>query len=263
MVCMDGFVLTHAFEQVDLPTQEQVDAFLPVFQPQQSLDPDDPVTIGAMVGPEAFTEVKYLMHAKQCAALDELPAIARDFRAAFGRDSGGLVKPYRLEDADTVVVALGSVLGTVQEVVDALRDDGVRVGALGITCFRPWPGEAIRDALAAASRVVVVERAFAVGAGGIVGQNVRDATRSLSAEVYDVVAGLGGRPITCASLRRLLDDVLGDRLDPHRLHFLDLDEELVRRELERSRRGVRPGPHAENMLLDLARVGSPPVARRP
>jgi pyruvate ferredoxin oxidoreductase alpha subunit len=263
MVCMDGFVLTHAFEQVDLPTQEQVDAFLPVFQPQQSLDPDDPVTIGAMVGPEAFTEVKYLMHAKQCAALDELPVIARDFRAAFDRDSGGLVKPYRLEDADTVVVALGSVLGTVQEVVDALRDDGVRVGALGITCFRPWPGDAIRDALAAASRVVVVERAFAVGAGGIVGQNVRDATRSLSAEVYDVVAGLGGRPITCVSLRRLLDDVLDDRLDPHRLHFLDLDEELVGRELERSRRGIRPGPHAENMLLDLARVGSPPIARRP
>jgi pyruvate ferredoxin oxidoreductase alpha subunit len=263
MVCMDGFVLTHAFEQVDLPTQEQVDAFLPVFQPQQSLDPDDPVTIGAMVGPEAFTEVKYLMHAKQCAALDELPVIARDFRAAFDRDSGGLVKPYRLEDADTVVVALGSVLGTVQEVVDALRDDGVRVGALGITCFRPWPGDAIRDALAAASRVVVVERAFAVGAGGIVGQNVRDATRSLSAEVYDVVAGLGGRPITCVSLRRLLDDVLDDRLDPHRLHFLDLDEELVGRELERSQRGIRPGPHAENMLLDLARVGSPPIARRP
>ena len=73
MVCMDGFVLTHAFEQVDLPTQEQVDAFLPAFVPQQVLDPEDPVTIGAMVGPEAFAEVKYLMHAKQMAALDEIP----------------------------------------------------------------------------------------------------------------------------------------------------------------------------------------------
>ena len=80
MVCMDGFVLTHAFEAVDLPTQEEVDAFLPAFIPQQELDPDDPVTIGAMVGPEAFAEVKYLMHAKQMAALDEIPAIADDFR---------------------------------------------------------------------------------------------------------------------------------------------------------------------------------------
>src|SRR5512139_3520681 len=82
MVCMDGFILTHAFEQVDLPEQDQVDAFLPPFTPQQSLDPADPVTIGAMVGPEAFAEVKYLMHAKQVAALDEVPRISRDFADA-------------------------------------------------------------------------------------------------------------------------------------------------------------------------------------
>jgi pyruvate ferredoxin oxidoreductase alpha subunit len=74
--------------------------------------------------------------------------------------------------------------------------------------------------------------------------------------VYDVVAGLGGRPITRASVRRLLDDVLGDRLDPARLHFLDLDHALVQRELERSRRGERPGPHAEHMLRDVGTVAS-------
>jgi pyruvate ferredoxin oxidoreductase alpha subunit len=256
MVCMDGFVLTHAFEQVDLPTQEQVDAFLPPFVPRQALDPADPVTIGAMVGPEAFAEVKYLMHAKQMAALDLVPRLADDFREAFGRNSGGLLKPYRLEDAETVVVALGSVLGTIEEVVDAMRDEGIAVGALGITCFRPWPAAEVRDALDRARRVVVLEKAFAVGAGGIVGQNTRDATRGLPVEVYDVVAGLGGRPITRASVRTLLDDVLGGRLDPQRLHFLDLDHGLVERELERSRRGERPGPHAEHMLRDLGTVAS-------
>ena len=256
MVCMDGFVLTHAFEQVDLPTQEQVDAFLPTFEAQQMLDPSDPVTIGAMVGPEAFAEVKYLMHAKQMEALDEIPVIAADFRAAFGRDSGGLLKPYRLEGAKTVVVALGSLLGTIEEVVDSLRDEGVPVGVLGVRCFRPWPLGEIREALSGAERVVVVEKAFAVGAGGIVGQNTRDATRDLPVEVYDVVAGLGGRPITRASLRRLLDDVLGGSLDSRKLHFLDLDNGLVQRELARSRRGVRPGPHAEHMLLDIGTVAS-------
>lgn len=256
MVCMDGFVLTHAFEQVDLPTQEGVDAFVPSFVPQQLLDPADPVTIGAMVGPEAFAEVKYLMHAKQMAALDEIPLIADDFRTAFGRRSGGLLKPYRLSDAETVVVALGSVLGTVEEVIDGLRGEGVSVGALGITCFRPWPVEEVREALRHAKRVIVVEKAFAVGAGGIVGQNTRDATRGLPVEVYDVVAGLGGRPITRASLRRLLDEVLEGRVDPQRLHFLDLDFELVQRELERSRHGKRPGPHAEHMLRDIGTVAS-------
>ncbi len=256
MVCMDGFVLTHAFEEVDLPGQEQTDAFLPAFTPQQVLDPEDPVTIGAMVGPEAFAEVKYLMHAKQMEALDEIPAIAADFEAVFGRRSGGLVKPYRTEDATTVVVALGSVLGTIEDVVDDLRAQGVRIGALGITCFRPWPADEVRQALAHAGRVVVVEKAFAVGAGGIVGQNTRDATRGLPLDVYDVVAGLGGRPITRASLRRLLDDVLGERLDPRQLHFLDLDVGLVQRELERSRHGTRPGPHAEHMLRDIGTVAS-------
>ena len=256
MVCMDGFVLTHAFEQVDLPTQEQVDDFLPAFVPQQMLDPEDPVTIGAMVGPEAFAEVKYLMHAKQMAALDEIPVIADDFRAAFGRSSGGLLKAYRLEDAETVVVALGSVLGTIEEVVDGLRDEGVAVGVLGITCFRPWPVAEVREALGHATRVVVVEKAFAVGAGGIVGQNTRDATRGLPVEVYDVVAGLGGRPVTRASLRGLFDDVLAGRVDPQRLHFLDLDLALVQRELERSRHGRRPGPHAEHILRDVGTVAS-------
>lgn len=256
MVCMDGFVLTHAFEEVDLPTQEEVDAFVPPLAPLQMLDPDDPVTIGAMVGPEAFAEVKYLMHVKQMAALDEIPVIAAEFQQAFGRDSGGLVKPYRVEDAETIVVALGSVLGTIEEVVDAMRDEGLAVGALGISCFRPWPVAEVREALEGAQRVVVVEKAFAVGAGGIVGQNVRDATRTLPLDVYDVVAGLGGRPITRASLRVLLDDVLAGRVDPRRLHFLDLDVDLVQRELERARHGERPGPHAENMLRDVGTVAS-------
>ncbi len=256
MVCMDGFVLTHAFERVDLPDREQVDAFLPPFVPQQMLDPSDPVTIGAMVGPEAFAEVKYLMHAKQMQALDEIPVIAGDFERAFGRRSGGLVQPYRVEGAETVVVALGSVLGTLEEVVDDLREEGIPVGLLGIKCFRPWPAAEVRESLGDARRVVVVERAFAVGAGGIVGQNTRDALRGLPPEVYDVVAGLGGRPITRASLRGLIDDVLAGRIDPARLHFLDLDLDLVQRELDRSRHGRRPGPHAEHMLRDVGTVAS-------
>ena len=256
MVCMDGFVLTHAFEQVDLPPQELVDAFLPPFVPQQMLDPEDPVTIGAMVGPEAFAEVKYLMHAKQVMALDAIPEIAAEFAEVFGRSSGGLVRPYRCEDAETIVVALGSVRGTIEEVVDGLRDEGVSIGVLGIGCFRPWPVGEVREALSHAKRVIVVEKAFAVGAGGIVGQNTRDATRGLPVEVYDVVAGLGGRPITRESLRGLFDDVLKGRLDAKLLHFLDLDFGLVQRELKRSRQGRRPGPHAEHMLRDVGTVAA-------
>ena len=94
MVCMDGFVLTHAYEQVDLPTQAQVDAFVPPYEPRQVLDPADPVSIGAMVGPEAFTEVRYLAHVKQLQALEVIPQVAREFAVEFGRTSGGFCRSW-------------------------------------------------------------------------------------------------------------------------------------------------------------------------
>jgi pyruvate ferredoxin oxidoreductase alpha subunit len=254
MVCMDGFVLTHAVEPVDLPTQEQVDAFLPPFEPRQVLDPDEPVTIGAMVGPEAFTEVRYLMHAKLAQALDVVPEIAGTFSQAFGRSSGGLVRPYRSADAETIVVALGSVLGTIEEVVDDLRDHGARIGAVGIKCFCPFPYAELADALGTARRVVVIERAFSPGLGGIVSQSVRLAAPDKV--VHEVVAGLGGRAITKRSLVSLLDGVLDGTLERGRLHFLDLDRELVERELRRTRESRRSGPHAENILRDLGVVAA-------
>ncbi len=229
MVCMDGFILTHACERVDLPTQEQVDAFLPPFEPRMVLDPSDPMTIGAMVGPDAFSEVRYLMHAKQRRALETIPELAADFEEAFGRPSGGLLRGYRADDAETIVVALGSVLGTIDDVIDEMRDQGVSIGSLGIKCFRPYPLEAVREALQGAKRVVVVEKALAVGVGGIVGQNVRLALSGLPLPVYDVVAGLGGRPVTKASLHELLSGAVDDELEG--LTFLDVDWALIEKEL--------------------------------
>ena len=258
MVCMDGFVLTHAVEPLEIPSQEQVDAFLPPYAPRQVLDPDEPVTIGAMVGPEAFTEVRYLAHAKQMQALDLVPEIAAEFAASFGRPSGGLLRRYRTEGAETILVALGSVLGTIEDVVDELRDQGVRIGALGITCFRPFPLDELREALEHATRVVVVERAFAVGIGGIVGQNVRLALAGLPPVVYDVVAGLGGRAVTRRSLCGLVEDVDLGRIEPNRLHFLDMDWKLVERELQRLQEKRRSGPHAENILRDVGVVAGGP-----
>ena len=249
MVCMDGFILTHAVEQVDMPSQEQVDAFLPPYEPRQVLDPDDPVSIGAMVGPEAFTEVRYLAHARQMQALDLIPEIAAEFEQQFGRNSGGLVHPYLIEDAETIVVALGSVLGTIKDVVDSMRAEGHKIGVLGITSFRPFPLEAVRNALKDAKRIVVLEKALAVGIGGIVSSNIRMALDGIEHRNYTVIAGLGGRPITRTSVRTLLENAEQDTLES--LTFLDLDTKLVGRELERNRERRRSGPTAENMLRDL------------
>ena len=166
----------------------------------QKLDPDDPITIGALVGPEAFTEVKFLEAHRQLRALDTVQEVADRFHAAAGRDSGGgLTSSYRLEDADVVIVALGSVLGTAADVVDELREEGIPVGTLGITCFRPWPFDEVRTALAHASQVVVLNRAVSVGSGSILGQDVRLTLAGGPATMHDVVVGLGGRPVTRAA----------------------------------------------------------------
>jgi pyruvate ferredoxin oxidoreductase alpha subunit len=254
MVCMDGFILTHAYEQVDMPTQAQVDAFLPPYEPRQVLDPAEPVSIGAMVGPEAFMEVRYLAHAKQLSALQRIPQIGAEFQRCFGRNTGGLLRGYHLAGAETVVVALGSVLGTLRETVDELRREGQRIGVLGITSFRPFPLAAVREALQGAQRVIVLEKSFSVGLGGVVSTDVRLALSGLSLRGCTVVAGLGGRAITQASLRRMLLEAVADRLPP--LSFLDLDMRIVERQLAREAQARRSGPIAENLLRDLGTVAS-------
>ena len=254
MVCMDGFILTHAYEQVDIPDQADVDAFLPPYAPRQVLDPAEPVSIGAMVGPEAFMEVRYLAHAKQLSALDRIPEIAAEFEARFGRKSGGLVRGYRTEDAETIVVALGSVIGTIKDVVDAMRDEGVRIGVLGLQSFRPFPLAAVRAALEGAKRVVVLEKSFCVGLGGVVSTDVRLALSGLRLDGYTVVAGLGGRAIPKASLRRIFGEAIAGTLSP--LSFLDLDFGIVQRQLAREAATRRSGPIAENLLRDVGAIAA-------
>lgn len=256
MVCMDGYILTHAVERIDLPSQGEVDAFLPPFVPRQILDPSEPVSIGAMVGPDAFAEVRYLAHAKQLLALERIPIVASEFKEAFGRGSGGLVDPYKLDGAETCVVAMGSVIGTIKDAIDELSDRGIPIGLLGITAFRPFSIEAVSAALEGVERVVVVEKAFVVGIGGILSADVATALGHRPIRRYGVVAGLGGRPIPKASLIGLFEQAVADELEP--LSFLDLDRSVVERELERMRLDPRSGPAAENMLADIGIVRAGP-----
>ena len=257
MVCMDGFVLTHAMEEIDIVDRDQVDLFLPPYVPRQVLDPMDPVSIGAMVGPEAFTEVRYLAHVKQLQALDLLPDLSTKFTEIFGRpaagehDVDGLVTSYMVDDAEVVLVALGSVLGTIKDVVDELRATGVKVGVMGITSFRPFPLDAVHGQLKNAQKIVVVERAFAPGIGGIVSSNVRTAMGGTSIPISTAIAGLGGRPITRELIHNLIQSAFDGTMPD--LTFTDLNQELIQREMERNKSERRSGPMAENLLKDLGR----------
>lgn len=250
MVCMDGFILTHAMEQVDIPERDDVDKFLPPYEPRQILDPADPISIGAMVGPEAFTEVRYLAHHKQLQALDIIPRVQKEFEEIFGRSSGGLLHEYKTEDAETIVVCLGSVTGTLRDVVDERREAGEKIGVLSLVSFRPFPTEAVREALSKAKRFIVLEKAFSVGIGGIVSSHCRAAMRGEQFICHEVVAGLGGRDITKHSLHEYFDRAVVD--DVEDTTFLDLDRELVDRELERETLVRRSGAIPENLLRDVS-----------
>jgi len=249
MVCMDGFILTHAYTRVDVPEQEAVDAFLPEFHPRQVLDPEAPVTIGAMVGPEAFAEVRFLAHYKQLEALDLISEQAAEFNDLFARDSGGLLKSFDAEGRKSVIVTMGSVIGSMNSVLADMRAEGTSIGALAIRSYRPFPSEALRAVLADAERVIVVEKSLAVGLGGILAADVRMALSGLPIPVYSVVAGLGGRPITRENLRRMFDKGVRDELEEP--HFHDIDMDVIRRELERLKTMQRPGPSAESILRDV------------
>lgn len=224
MVCVDGFVLTHAFEPTEVPSADLVDGYLPPFQPRQYLDPAEPVTIGAMVGPEAFTEVRALAHHQLLRAIDRFPVLAAEYTAASGRPMSALSE-CGPRDAETVIVTLGSVSGTVADLVDELSAEGRAMRLVTLTLYRPFPTDTVRAALAGARRVIVLERAFAPGAGGVVSADVRAALGSTPARVSTVVAGLGGRPVSKQSLRALLDH----QDDLPEFSFLDLAQDVVDR----------------------------------
>lgn len=232
MVCMDGFVLTHATDVLELPTQEQIDAFLPGYAPKQVLDVLHPTTIGTMAGPESFTETKYLQHLRFLDAADVIQRWSDRFHDTFGREAGGLVARYdahtfdRDREApganaeDIVVVAMGSVLGTLQAALPELRAEGIPVRLLGVSSFRPFPGGALRDALGDSRHVVVIDRALELGSGGVLTGCVGRALAGTRSRIHSVVAGLGGRPILEESLRDVIRRAHSRDLPT--LEFMDL-----------------------------------------
>ena len=256
MVCVDGFILTHAVERVDVPSQAQVDAFVPPYDPVQVVDPKEPISIGAMVGPDAFTEVKYLQNYKQGLALKLIPELAAEFKALFGRDSGGLLRTYRIEDAEMVVVAMGSVNGTIKDTIDDMRDEGISIGLVTVVSYRPFPTDELRKVLTGAKQVVVVDRSFAIGMGGQLAGDVDHTMRNIegSPHALSCIAGLGGRPITRSALRTMF---LKAKNEPWEgMLFLDLNEKVITTEIDHMGSMRRSGPIAENILR---RVSAPPA----
>lgn len=195
MVCLDGFTLTHVYEPTDLPSQEQVDEFLPAFNPWVKLDPEKPVSMGPISYPNSFMDLKKQQQDAMHKALEMIPGLNQEFNDKFGRSYGnGLIELYKMEDAQTCVIGMGTICGTTRIVIDELREQGQKVGMIKIKTFRPFPTQEIKKALSNVQNVGVIDRCISFGNEGPVYTEVKQAAGDK--KVKGFIAGLGGRDVT-------------------------------------------------------------------
>jgi pyruvate ferredoxin oxidoreductase alpha subunit len=227
MVCMDGFILTHAFEPVDVPDQKEVDSFLPPFRPTNIVDPRWPRGIGLFADPRFYLETRYILHRAMEKSEETIKKVSQEFAKAFGRDSGGFIKTYKLKDADVVVISMGSLVGTIKDLIDQLEEEGKKVGLLQICSYRPFPRKEIYNTLKDKMNIVVVEKSISLGRGGILASDVRwsfPRAEKKDRNISSFIAGLGGRNITKNDLRYMVEKV---EKEPVELEFLGLKKELI------------------------------------
>ncbi|MBU3844377.1 MAG: pyruvate ferredoxin oxidoreductase [Candidatus Anaerobiospirillum pullicola] len=250
MVLMDGFVLTHAFERLDIPSQEQIDSFLPEYQPKEYLDPKEPISMGAMVGPEAFTEVRLLQQRKMYKALQVIEDVTKEYRALTGRNSGGLLDCYNCENADVKLIIAGSSVGTAKDEIDKLTKQGYKVGIISLKAFRPFPYDALRAAIGDTKKVAVLERAFSFGARGIIAPEVERAMRGTGCEIHTAIAGLGGRAILGSTIKRIADMALNDQFTDE-VTWVDVDAKMLNSYLKDSENVTfAEGPISDSAIID-------------
>jgi pyruvate ferredoxin oxidoreductase alpha subunit len=204
-VCFDGFILSHTYEPIDMLSQEQVDQYLPKFNPAEKLDAKDPISFGMYATPDYYMEFRYEMDQAQKRAKDVIAKYGKEFGTIFGRDYSALVEGYQLDDAETAIVAMGSICGTVKDAIDEMRAAGKKVGLLRIRVFRPFPSEEIAKALANVKHVAVLDKNISLGArGGATAIEVRDAMFGSTIPVRGYVLGLGGRDIRKKDIKEIV-----------------------------------------------------------
>jgi len=205
MICLDGFILSHTYEVVDIPDQDAVDAFLPRYEAEYKLDVNDPKTFSAMNSPEWYYEMRYQMHAAMEEAKSVIIEVNEEFHQHFGREYS-LVDDYRCDGAKTIMIACGAIASTAKDVIDSLRDAGESVGLISVRVFRPFPEEEIRSIAANARQVGVIDRNISFGHEGVFFTESKAALYNTPnpPRMCGFIAGLGGRDVTPSDIEEMI-----------------------------------------------------------
>jgi pyruvate ferredoxin oxidoreductase alpha subunit len=209
LVNMDGFILTHTYEPVNIPEAKLIKKFLPDYKPKAGtyLDVKNPRTFGAFATPETYMQIREQLFNDLKKSKILIKKTHQEFKKIFKRNYGdGLVDAYKTNDAETVIVSFGSVLGTIKDVVDEERKKGKKIGALKIRCFRPFPKEEIIKALKKAKKIIVVEKCVSLGNEGILANEIKAVAydAKLKADIFSYLVGLGGKDVTKENIRKII-----------------------------------------------------------
>ena len=225
MVCVDGFVLTHTMEQIDMPSQEQVDGYLPPFHFARALDSSRPISIGTLVSPDFFSEVRHSHHQALLNAKAEIVAADEDWAKVTGRSGGGLLSVEGDPDAKVGILSLGSVIGTLRDALGEYPEAGP-AKLIKLRTFRPFPSEALLDACAGLTDLIVLERALSPGSGGIIGTEARAAFAGMAnaPRIHNFAVGLGGRDIPLNIFPRLMEAAKASVPTPFAIFDVNLEK---------------------------------------
>jgi pyruvate ferredoxin oxidoreductase alpha subunit len=221
MVCLDGFILTHTVDPVDIPSVDNVNDFLPDYRPEHAyLDPERPMSIGTLTDPNYYMEARYQMEVAMEKSAKVIEKVNQEFEEIFGRNYQS-VDEYYCEDAEIILVAMGSICSTIRDVVDDLRSRGEKVGLLKVRTYRPFPKKMIYDAVKNADKVAVLDKNISFGIGGALYTDIK---ATIDIETYGFIVGLGGRDITPDHI----EDIVKKTKNPTRdITWIGLKEEEV------------------------------------
>ncbi|MGI6096517.1 MAG: transketolase C-terminal domain-containing protein [Dethiobacteria bacterium] len=230
MINLDGFVLTHTYELVDVPQQEEVDDFLPPFSTPVKMDLQEPKSLCITAGPPWNMEFKYQQHQAMLKAKEKIETVDADYAERFGRSYGGLVEEYRTDDAEAILFTLGSVTGTARVVVDKLREEGQKVGLVKLRYLRPFPEEEVLAIAKKAKIIGVLEKNISSGYEGTVFTNVNSALAKAEQHTpaINFIAGLGGRPISKENIVEMFQKLFAGLEDGivNRVYFVGMGCEI-------------------------------------
>jgi pyruvate ferredoxin oxidoreductase alpha subunit len=231
MGCMDGFILSHVYEPVILLEQSLTDEFLPVYNPEFVLDPKNPMSFGAFADPSTYTEFRYKQEEAMGEALKKIEEVANEFKDIYGRYYGGLIDEYALDDAEIVIMAMGSVVGTIKDTIDVLRSEGESVGLLKVRSFRPFPVKAVRSALKKAKVVITLDKNISIGKNeGALCTEVKAClyNSDMRMPVIGFMLGHGGRDIPVSTIVKIFNKAkLVEKGIFVESEFADLREDLA------------------------------------